>query len=287
MRQHVRIFGLCATVVGLAVAGATTATAATPTSGSVTGVFPADYAIVSATFNLPTGAQTGGAVTCPVKNGVQTVPFSGGGYLATAALDANINSSFPMAHGWQIDANNTSGASSHFTVYAVCAKKPKGYVMQKSPAVDNPAGAQTAASSTCPNGTVLLGGGALSSSTSTSVNLNSSWPDNTSTWFTYMNNASGSDASVTVFRVCAKLNVSRTGYLVVSSGTFVNSSGAQNGIEAECESGGLSLGGGLTSTGLEGVNMNSSFPTAGGWSGDENNATATNVQFTAYVLCVA
>lgn len=59
MRQHIRILGLCSTVVGFAVAGATTATAAAPTSGLATANFPTDYTIVSATFNLPNGVQTG------------------------------------------------------------------------------------------------------------------------------------------------------------------------------------------------------------------------------------
>jgi hypothetical protein len=231
--------------------------------------------------------QTGGAVTCPVTNHAQTVPFSGGALFLTAGLEANINSSFPMAHGWQIDANNASGASSQFLVYAVCAKKPKGYVMEKSAAVDNPAGQQTGAGSTCPKGTVLLGGGALSSSRATSVNLNSSFPLSTNTWYTYMNNASSGDASVTVYRVCAKLNVSQTEYEIVSSGSQVNNAGAENGVQLECLSGASSLGGGLVSTGLLGVNLGSSYPTVGGWVADENNATATSVNVTAYVLCAS
>src|ERR1700729_110065 len=134
MRQHVRILGICSAVPGIATLGTTTAGAAPRTAATK----PAGYSIVSATFPLPNGLKSAGSVTCPVKKGVQTVPLSGGALLQTDSLEASINSSYPTAHGWAVHANNTSGTASQFSVYAVCAKKPKGYVQVVSPATSNP-----------------------------------------------------------------------------------------------------------------------------------------------------
>jgi hypothetical protein len=42
---------------------------------------------------------------------------------------------------------------------------------------------------------------------------------------------------------------------------------------------------GVCGHGRLGVTLNSSLPITGGWEGDENNATGTTVNITAYVLC--
>jgi hypothetical protein len=69
MRQHTRILGLCSALVGLIVAGATSAAAATIAPGAASTATPAGYSIVSTTVPLPNGAQTSGAVVCPSEAG--------------------------------------------------------------------------------------------------------------------------------------------------------------------------------------------------------------------------
>ena len=52
--------------------------------------------------------------------------------------------------------------------------------------------------------------------------------------------------------------------------------------------GGLSvIGGGLVSSGGAAVDLNPTFPFTGGWGGDENNASGSDANITAYALCAS
>jgi hypothetical protein len=207
----------------------------------------------------------------------------------TGSLEADINTSYPTSGGWEVFANNASGADSTFIVYAVCVTKPKGYLQQQSATVANPADTQNGAGYTCPKGDQLMGGGAESSSRSTLVSLNSSWPAGTSFWYVYMNNSSSANATMTLYHVCAKLNVSKTHYQLVTGSTLVNPALTETAIGVACPTGLSTISGGLLSGagGGLGVTLNSSFPITGGWEGDENNATGNPVNLTAYVLCAS
>jgi hypothetical protein len=289
MRPHAKLLGFGSALIGLALAGSTSVSAATTRPGVATTAKPPGYSIVTATFDLPTGVQTAGFVVCPIKKGVRTVPLTGGALLDTGSLKANINTSYPTSGGWEVFANNASGAASTFIVYAVCMTKPKGYVQQESATVPNPADSQNGAGYMCPKGDELLGGGEESSSQSTLVNVNSAWPAGTTTWYMYMNNSSSVAASVILYRVCAKLNVSKIHYQLATSATIVNPAFTETAISVACPTGLSTISGGLLTgagAGL-GVTLNSSFPLTGGWEGDENNATATGVNLTAYALCAS
>jgi hypothetical protein len=249
---------------------------------------PAGYKIVSADFTAASGLDTSGSVTCPKVKGVQTVPLSGGVLNDGTSLQTNINSSWPTAKGWSGRVSNASAAATGFSVYAVCAKKMTGYLLQKSAAVSNPAGTQNGAGYKCPKGDDLLGGGELSTSQSTLVNLDSSWPAGTSIWYVYVNNASSAQASFNVYHLCAKLNVSATSYQLVAGTPVVNAAGTQSGASVFCPGGLSSLAGGLVSSSLSiDVTLNTTFPFAGGWGGDENNESGANNTLTAYVLCAS
>jgi hypothetical protein len=264
MRQRAKVAGVCSTLVCMTVAWAAPATAATSGLAASGAAKPAGYKIVSADFSAPSGLDASGSVACPKVKGAQTVPLSGGVLIHGNSLETSINSSWPAAKGWNADVNNASAAATDFTVYAVCAKKMTGYVQQKSAAVSNPAGSQNGAGYACPAGDVLLGGGALSSSHSTLVNLDS------------------------VYHLCAKLNVPATGYQLVAGTPVVNPAGEQSGASVFCPGGLSTIGGGLvtTSTSID-VTLNTTFPFAGGWGGDENNASGANANLTAYVLCAS
>ncbi len=289
MRQRAKVAGVCSALICMIVAWAAPATAATSGLAASAAAKPAGYKIVSADFSAPSGLDASGRVACPKVKGVQTVPLSGGALIHGNSLETSINSSWPAAKGWNADVNNASAAATDFTVYAVCAKKMTGYLQQKSAAVSNPAGAQNGAGYACPTGDVLLGGGALSSSHSTLVNLDSSWPAGTSIWYVYMNNASSARASFNVYHTLRKAQ--RAGHRLPARRRYPRR-----------ERGGYAVGGlgvlpgrpvdhrgwpGVVSSTSIDVTLNTTFPFAGGWGGDENNGSGANANLTAYVLCAS
>jgi hypothetical protein len=133
------------------------------------------------------------------------VPLGGGGFSGSADLGVNINSSYPTSTGWHIDMNNNSTLSTTFNAYAVCAKKPKGYVQVAGSPVANPPGAQTSASADCPSQrAVPTGGGVWSTSGSVLVNMTATdplYPD-WSAWAVFEGNASAFSANLTPYAVC-------------------------------------------------------------------------------------
>ncbi len=148
----------------------------------------------------PAGSQSSGFVACPAGTRV----LGGGGLSVSGDLAANINDSYPTANGWHADVNNGSGSATTFNVYAVCSRYSltRGYMVVAGAAVDNPPGSQGLADAICPTGYSPLGGGASSSTSSTSVNMNTTNPF-TNGWQVYENNGSGGDASLTPYVICA------------------------------------------------------------------------------------
>ena len=99
--------------------------------------------------------------------------------------------------------NNGDTVDHGFTVFAICRSKPKGYSCEyETPPVYNPPGSQTAAAISCPGASVPTGGGVVSGSWGTLVNLNSSYPI-ANGWAIFQNNASGSDSGFSAQIVCA------------------------------------------------------------------------------------
>jgi hypothetical protein len=158
-------------------------------------------AVPSVSITNPAGAQTGGFQKCPTGTKV----LGGGAIDGSGDLTTNINSSYPTSNGWHVDMNNGSATSTHFTVWVVCSSysaTKQNYGVHVGTSVDNPAGVQTLASVACPSGQSSLGGGVYSNSSSTAVNLNSSYPV-TGGWDDFESNASIGDQSITPYVVCA------------------------------------------------------------------------------------
>lgn len=291
MSRRISIAVVCAALAGIVAATATPAAAELTNSGSAVPAVakPTGYKIVTKHFTAPSGADTAGSVACPKVKGASTVPLSGGAAVGGTGLETNINSSWPTAKGWDVRVNNASATATTFTVYAVCAKELSGYVQEKSASVSNPAGSQNSAAFGCPSGKELLGGGGLSSSRSTLVNLSSSWPAGmTLVWNIDMDNASSASATFNVYAVCATLNVGGTDYQLVQGVPVENPPGNQTAASAICPGGLSALGGGVSSTSsATDVTINSTFPVTGGWRGDENNAGGGNEFVTAFVLCAS
>jgi hypothetical protein len=148
----------------------------------------------------PSGFQTQATVTCPQGS----APLGGGGIASSGDTAVNLNSSFPLKKGWRADVNNGGSFDDTVTPYVVCGTKPKLYTQVVGTAVTNGAGSQTNAVASCPAGTSVMSGGALSSSSSTVVDLNSSIPSGSTAWSSYENNNTGTDTSLTPYAVCGK-----------------------------------------------------------------------------------
>jgi hypothetical protein len=148
----------------------------------------------------PAGLQSEAVVTCP-----SGAPLGGGGVASSGATTVNLNSSFPLKKGWRADANNGSTGGDTITPYVVCGTKPKLYQQVAGTTATNTAGSQTNASAACPTGTEVLGGGSLSGSGSTTVNLNTTIPAGMTGWSVYEDNSGSSDASLTAYALCGKV----------------------------------------------------------------------------------
>jgi hypothetical protein len=222
-------------------------------------------------------AQTRGSATCPAG----TVPLGGGVFVLSQSTLANVNSSFPTANGWIADVNNASGAATSFEVSVICGLQPKHYSIVQSDQVLNPAASHTTGAATCPIGSKPLGGGALSNSSSTFVNLNSTFPKGSS-WRVAENNSTTTDKSFSVFAVCGKL----AGYQVLQGLDLPTPGGAQSLVSVTCPDSQLAISGGaLSSSSSIGVNLNGSTIDGRNWNSWINNSTAVNATARPIVVC--
>jgi hypothetical protein len=165
---------------------------------------PKNYAVVSLGFTNSAGTQNSQTVSCPLAStGKPMKVLGGGGIGGSTGLLQNLNTTIPSGKSaWRMDINNAGAFDASAATYAVCGGA-KGWASVQGTAVSNPAGAQTPAYATCALGKTIIGGGVFSSSGSTSVNLNATWPDTATSWGVFENNASGSAASITPYGVCA------------------------------------------------------------------------------------
>lgn len=253
------------------------------------------YDVVSSSYDAPNGIQSAGTASCPSG----TVVYGGGEIVDSDSLDANVNSSYPLGDTeWVADVNNASGADTGFAVYAVCADKVKGYRIAEGATVDDPSNDESTATVNCPSGTVVLGGGGYSSSASTYVSVNDTYPNagppgstaNFTEWIFENNNLSASDASTTAYAVCAK---KPKGYVFeATQPPIVSTPGTELLATATCPgSSPLPLGGGSATSFIlannTGVDMNSSFPDGSGWESYENNSSAIDYDLWTYMICVS
>jgi hypothetical protein len=164
---------------------------------------PADYTVQNS-GSVPNlaGSQTFDQVSCPKK----TVALGGGTYSSSSATSVNINGTYPDVTGktyyWNVNMNNASGSTNEVQAIAVCGKKPKGFRLVQSADVDNPPGAQSGVVAACHHA-VAVGGGLVTLSAHTNVDLSTSEPDFTE-WVGYENNGSDADDSIVAFVECAR-----------------------------------------------------------------------------------
>ncbi|MGH3138133.1 MAG: hypothetical protein ACRDQE_00210 [Gaiellales bacterium] len=275
--KHARLVSAGA-VIGACVAtlaGAAIASAAAPHAIRSK---PAGYTLVSKSFAATAGIESGGHVRCPKG----TVPIGGGVFVRSSPdLRVNVSASGPLGPIWGGAVKNSSTLGSTFTVTAVCAKRPKGYRVVESHEVANPPGTQSKAVATCPSGTRPLGGGGITSSTSTDANMNGTAPKG-QTWVVRQNNGSTADATIAAIAVCGKMH----GYRVVKGKPFAVTHGLEAGGFASCPAPTVPISGGVFS-GSQSVFVNfpGSFKSGHRWHAFVNNSTEGDITSAAVAVC--
>ena len=241
---------------------------------------PHGYVVLSSpSLAAPADMQTQGSVSCPPN----TVLWGGGVSIASSDLAANVNSSYPSSTTeWAGNVNNASGTDTTFEVWAICAKQPRNGYGIPSATVTNPADSQTVGVARCGGASKILGGGIRSSSSSTAVNINSTYPYK-ARWEGVENNASGSGATFTVYAICGHAKLRAT-----YSGSAVPNPAGEDTLSGEsCPSYQVPAGGGEYSTSTStSVNLNGSMPSGNGWQSSETNASGSNQSTQSYVICV-
>ena len=165
------------------------------------------YNVASASITVPAGTETSGIAVCP--SGQKVV--GGGVFVSSSDLNANVNQGNPLGNNeWLGYVNNGGSSSTSASVQAICEKystTKAGYSIVESSSSNAPAGTQDFAGAACPvvSGiqTSVLGGGESNGSTSIAFNINSIWPNFSTSYGTWVNNGSGSDASFSSWAICA------------------------------------------------------------------------------------
>jgi hypothetical protein len=252
---------------------------------------PTGYEVVAtALLALPADSQVFGEVSCSAGK----VVWGGGVIVDSGDMAANMNSSYPNTttkKSWRAYVSNATVDATTFSVWAVCAKQPAGYAIVKK-TFANPAGLQSGGLTACAATATVLGGGTSSSSRSTLVNINSTYPYTVAGkfgWVTDMNNNSLSDATLTTYAICAKQPApGGLSFEYVTDPAVPNPVGEQTPASASCHGGRVTISGGVLSTSKElQVNLNTSRPDSSGWGVWENNGSLIEQKLKPFVVCVA
>ena len=245
---------------------------------------PPGYVRVSKNFDASAGGQTDGQVSCPSG----TVVWGGGVFIDDPSnLDLTINDSIPDADGggWQVTVNNATETETDSEIFALCADQPASYSIEDTGAAENPGGSDTLATTSCPAGSVVLGGGGYTSEPSTSVSLNSSWPTSSKridSWDVYVNNRSVLQEVIVAYAVCGK---KPKGYRMVIGTTADNLTGQDTGAVTTCGAA-VPISGGVYTTSADlNVNVHSTYPAGIEWNSDENNGSESDEMMTPFAVC--
>lgn len=159
-----------------------------------------------------------------------------------------------------------------------------GYRQVSSATFTDPANSQVVGTVACPANSVVVGGGAVITSSSLSEDLNASAPlTDGVTWRAYVNNSGATSGTFRVYAVCVK-KVAK--YAVVAGTAVTNNAGTQTSASVTCPKGTVPLGGGgFASSGSTAVAINTSIPLAKGWRVDVNNGSTGTNMATAYAVC--
>jgi hypothetical protein len=164
---------------------------------------PAGYAIPSGSLvGVDAGTQVLAGAVCPSSSDDVT----GGGVIDSPGVTTDLASSYPVASDeWAAAvSNNSKTGSETVRAVAVCAAASAlpGYTQQPTTA-PNPANTQTTITESCIAPAVAVGGGNQTSATlNTDIWMKATRPIGAA-WRGGENNASGLNANLTVYAICA------------------------------------------------------------------------------------
>jgi hypothetical protein len=231
-----------------------------------------DFSIAPGSYVIP--------ATVPCSSGV--VWGGGAGDLTPINGEAMV-SSYPSGTSWFAQYDNRSSASKSGVVDVICAKKPAAY-KHVFKGFDNPANAQTAATVTCPTGSVVFGGGIQSTADGFGSALLSLGPANKTTFRAVDFNGTGADQHLTLWAICG---AQPPKYRIVA----VPTSGSSNAFytAATCPAGTSLIGGGVIQTGTanHAVFLAASTDAGQTWSGRILDPGAASVSLSTRAVCAA
>ncbi|HLN17788.1 MAG TPA: hypothetical protein VK277_13690 [Acidimicrobiales bacterium] len=231
------------------------------------------YTVITAgPFDDPAGTQSGQSATCPPG----TVVLGGGSQSSSTSLAVNLNSSWPSSTmSWSVKENNGSAGDASFTVYAICARKPKFYAIVATSVTALPGQLQPVS---CPTKTQPSDGGVQWQSTDLLDNLDSTFPQrprphSAKEWVVILDAGSGSMQPATAYAVCGRI----PGWELQNGPARGSSAGTQTDGTAVCPSATVPVGGGSNSdfVHVAGVDDQSEYPQSGSWQAVQNNSSAT------------
>jgi hypothetical protein len=149
--------------------------------------------------------------------------------------------------------------------------------------VPSPTMTQRRGTAHCAIGSVPLGGGVITQSTSSQVSVNSSFPI-LGGWAADVSNVSSADTTFEVQVICAE---KPSHYVKVKSASKANPAATHTTVVATCPTGTKPLGGGAASTsGSTFVTLSSTAPAGPrSWQISENNGSGEDAKVVAFALC--
>jgi hypothetical protein len=260
------------------------AAAVAPPAAAAAAPAPSGYTIVNGPM-LPvpeSTADTSATVGCPLG----TVAWGGGaGFFSFPGALLTVDTTSPFGAGmWVAQVGNLTAMPQSFQVQAVCARQPTAYrIVART--VDSAGVTQTGAKARRPAGTVVLGGGLTSTSTSAATHALSAWAPGHHGFRAILHNASGDDQTMTVSAICGQ---QPPGYVIVHESGDVppnglDFAGAVCPAKTSVVSGGFRVvkpnpGARLDTSLQDGVHQ---------WDIDFNNRGATTVTLTTSAVCAA
>jgi hypothetical protein len=286
VRSHgKRLFGvsvavsIAALALGTGVVEAGARTAAAPAAHPAS--LPAGYdEVTSPAHAVPAGTRTHFQVPCPAG----TKPVGGGVVSEPNNLAVNVSASYPTgASTWAADVTNASGADTQMAVHAVCVNRPASKFSVQTGDFTVPANSTASGAVTCASG-VVVGGGALTSSSSTAVNIATLYPSSNTTWTARINNATAAETAFTVYAICRTKKVA--GYSLQHGATVLSPPGQQTFSSVACPGASVPLSGGMSASGTGlGQNLNTSTAFGQQWGNYVNNADATANHVRPWAVC--
>jgi hypothetical protein len=225
---------------------------------------------VLAQVTAPGGGIGHAVVNCPSGSIV-----TGGGFAGNSNL--LVYSDSATGNGWEVDAQNTSGADQLLNAYAICLSNTSGVSQQVYAQVTAPGSSVGNASVSCPSGSVVTGGGFAGNSNLVVYNSSA----NGNGWQVYAQNNSGSGQLLNAYAICVS-GTSGSSQQVINQ-VPVAASGTGHAVIA-CPSNAYLTGGGFA--GNQNLFVYNESASGTSWQAYAQNLTGSGQLLNAYAVCL-